>query len=634
MENRSKKELDELLLKCDIALKEKNYGEALRIAKILKKNCPNKPSYVSRYANSLYSYSRSINDEKGIKKTISYLNEKLYTEVNKYGDVALSLLFVLCSEERYNEAENILLNNIENIKDEREISRCMYYMGCINLSKEDEKSKESAKRAFKSSLDIFPKMYSSASKLLSIAYQERNVDDINKYFLICVEELDDEETANYYLSKAIKMSEMCVFEQAKIDYAFALCDKISDVDVSLVETLFKNKKYKELCKELKKINGNYDFKSYIMALIDIDKNNKKGFVSNIDKISNSLTKSEMLRSLILISQKSNDSFISSALDQCNSIFCLDDLSLKLNYIKKMSVDGKFEEALSLIEQLEHDDSDDFRILIEKGKILVHLNRIDEAEEMLYSLIKKGIVNAYIELVNLYIKCGNIDIAEHLLCYVPEKGPYYLAKKIEIELYKNDLDKAGFDLKQGMNYENNKLIFTPFKVILAIKNKNFDTARYYCNVMLEKETNDSKIEKINDTLYYIDYLEGKDIKPRRDSYFQNQLYNYDKNVAIEHVAKHFKDCDYKNIHTKFNGLCTPEQIYKEARERINKKIPHECDTFADFYVIELDHYVAEINGVKTNKIKVVTVFDTTNILTIYPLFSTGMCKEDIKKRIKN
>lgn len=79
-------------------------------------------------------------------------------------------------------------------------------------------------------------------------------------------------------------------------------------------------------------------------------------------------------------------------------------------LEKLYKEKNYEEFLSLSEKLIHEFPDSFQIKLLYGKVLIELNRLSEAEELLKELIQAfpDNINLLLELGNLYSKLNDYD----------------------------------------------------------------------------------------------------------------------------------------------------------------------------------------------------------------------------------
>jgi len=154
------------------------------------------------------------------------------------------------------------------------------------------------------------------------------------------------------------------------------------------------------------------------------------------------------------------------------------------------------------------------------------------------------------------------------------------------------------------------------IFMYLKEGNFDLAYLYFGLLIFDEKienlNQKEIKLMTRLNSYFNYMFGKlERKDCRD-YLSLQLYSYNENEMRYHIGKHFMDDKF----SQFNSEINIDNLLNIVRNNLDKKHLRK-NNIADFYNIVLPYEVAEMNGIKTNTIEIVTILNTNKILTIYP-----------------
>lgn len=154
----------------------------------------------------------------------------------------------------------------------------------------------------------------------------------------------------------------------------------------------------------------------------------------------------------------------------------------------------------------------------------------------------------------------------------------------------------------------------FKLIaLYIKQNRLDEAEMLLNNLLEKFP-----EKKHDLSFIIAIraIQSKrGIKLPTDSmvYVEKQIIDYNKSAALAHIrARHIDDCDNK---TKFRSDIDLNELYSYVQQQMTEDSKINEDIM-DVYSIDYQN-IGEDNGQPIHHIRVVTIPNTKNILTMYP-----------------
>ena len=102
------------------------------------------------------------------------------------------------------------------------------------------------------------------------------------------------------------------------------------------------------------------------------------------------------------------------------------------------------------------------------------------------------------------------------------------------------------------------------------------------------------------------------KHLKKNYFYQQLTNYNEDKAIEHIKCHLE----KKDHSVYSNIVNVDALYRDSIIKIQNINPN---TFmvVDKYVLDYNYIVGTSRNKITNRVEVVTIPNTKDILTIYP-----------------
>jgi len=216
---------------------------------------------------------------------------------------------------------------------------------------------------------------------------------------------------------------------------------------------------------------------------------------------------------------------------------------------------------------------------------------NDKEEMdnLYEIIKKDgrFASTANHIMGLVFKRNN----------VPEKAEEY---------FKNGLNSGSYlDV-------NNYLEL----VYLYVHQGRFDEAREYLDYALN--THNSSVKKRAEKIeIYLDRLEDKFISPDRlQGYMNNQLFNYSKESALEHIKGHTKEDTSGREKTVFNDKVDIKKLYDQVYEEIKSMKPLDYDV-CDTYILKKED-IGRIGIEQANYMAVSTITGTKDIITMFPV----------------
>ena len=279
-----------------------------------------------------------------------------------------------------------------------------------------------------------------------------------------------------------------------------------------------------------------------------------------------------------------------------------------------------------------DLNDSFYILL-KAKIQFKNENYNESIELLNMLIeKKELVGiAHIWLIENYLKLGRLSEIQNIL-------------------------------NGGYLYEDVKKIF---QANLDIYNKNYGHARELIYDVIKRQPTvlnmlflvslDLREEKYEETLMdaerTLDLFGASLSRPQRSSlfrmiavakvnlgipvtgngYYFNQVINYSKERAIEHIRKHYESIGSEGIFFSDMNL---EETFEIIEKRISVIDPSYLGvrSSGDSYLIDFEN-AGIVGSTILNKMQVVTIINTKKIITFYPVSKLSFnyeIEEEVRK----
>lgn len=120
--------------------------------------------------------------------------------------------------------------------------------------------------------------------------------------------------------------------------------------------------------------------------------------------------------------------------------------------------------------------------------------------------------------------------------------------------------------------------------------------------------------------YMDHMRGYEDKNTYNwGYFQRQLLQYDPDYALSHIKAHLYDDKDKEVQSVFFSEVDILALF----ENINSILPELKEInngVVDKYTIDVGDLIGVSKGGVTSKLVVVTICNTTDILTMYPVLS--------------
>ncbi|MBP5684370.1 MAG: hypothetical protein J6X02_03840 [Bacilli bacterium] len=175
-------------------------------------------------------------------------------------------------------------------------------------------------------------------------------------------------------------------------------------------------------------------------------------------------------------------------------------------------------------------------------------------------------------------------------------------------------EANDSLEKCRSYEENPQVLR-YLIFLKIREKNYDDAYFFLRRLLKQPNVDKKDSNLNNLIFFVHHKMGiSNENINADSYFCSQVAHYSEDEALGHLLNHYETDKRKS---SFNSDISLDQLYYEVQERISNLYPDDM-TSADKYYIHLGRIIGKYNGEITSTICVVTVPNTNDIVTMYPI----------------
>lgn len=164
--------------------------------------------------------------------------------------------------------------------------------------------------------------------------------------------------------------------------------------------------------------------------------------------------------------------------------------------------------------------------------------------------------------------------------------------------------------------------------LALREEKYEEAKSLYNIIKYDDNYWTSVRKTQIETY-LNYKLGKiDSNNNFDNYyFGSQLLNYSDDRAIEHIKLHLDEDDDKQVHSTYLEDTNIEKLYEESKTRITSINPSVI-CVVDKYILDFDKPIGIIKNEETDVVSVVTIPNTYDILSIYPVYNY---KTRVKKR---
>lgn len=278
---------------------------------------------------------------------------------------------------------------------------------------------------------------------------------------------------------------------------------------------------------------------------------------------------------------------------------------------------------------------EYAAILELGQLELSEGNYDVAEELFKNLLDTTWEDdALFQLINLEEKRENNDKAEKYLMILLNKINDYskitkdtlILKLAEIKINKGEYLEARktyeyllYNLED--KYKNKNNIYNARKklIILNIKQENYAEA-YACLQEINDIIEETQNLRLSGVRFYLEYKLGilKDPDSYK-SYFSSQVLHYNENKALYHIKSHLYEKNEKFVHTTFYDDIDIEKLFNEIKIKIQGESIKKF-SFCDCYMIDCGYPIGMIDKRETTKMKVITIPNTKNIISMYPILS--------------
>lgn len=270
---------------------------------------------------------------------------------------------------------------------------------------------------------------------------------------------------------------------------------------------------------------------------------------------------------------------------------------EMNVVKQLLLSENYDKAINELRKLKNKYPNDYVVLFQLGSVLLRQGKnVTEAFYLLRLATNKQNSRAVAnEIGTFYFNQFDFDKAE--------------------EYYYKLLDGNEKDRSRGLHQ----------LIKIYIHEYRFEEA-YELFEELKKVSlyADYEITHFNNLEFYLTYTTGGNILYiEGDAYFQNQLLDYSRERAVEHIKRHLVELNpdgsiIKTFHSVFDENIDISELYDYISEEINDMDPTGIDV-VDYYKLQFDDYIGKTyNGKKTKYIEAVVIPNTKQILSIYPV----------------
>ena len=298
--------------------------------------------------------------------------------------------------------------------------------------------------------------------------------------------------------------------------------------------------------------------------------------------------------------------------------------------KELLEQKQYKLALKKFKKLYKSEPDNESIKFEFAKVLVTFNQIDKAKKYFKSLLKTRMRRyAMLELAELEATLGNMAEAIQYYEHLPQES-YVVFKLGRLETYRGNVEKASNYFEQLLNTDDR--VYGILGLLdLNIYCERYETALIFLKELTEYENID--ISVIKQYQFYIEYKLGKiNNNTKTNSYFGNQILNYSKERAIDHIKLHLDENDSKANHSMFSSNVSIEELFALVQNNI-KYLKRQINGPCDKYYLDLGYIVGVKDDIETSIIKIITIANTQDIITMYPFVTNSKNVYTLKPRVK-
>lgn len=403
------------------------------------------------------------------------------------------------------------------------------------------------------------------------------------------------------------------------------------------KNLIKQKKYDEANKILKDLlrrepNDSMIKFEYAKNLLNISKGNVDEVKQLLIQLINTKSKSFAIQELGKIYANENDFdkakyYFDKLLKHGNESGNEKDVLFSKLELGKLYANVKnFEKAKEYFEQL-LDTSNENYALLELGRLYASEGKNEQAKSLFEQLLQIGDENdkefATLELGRLYASDGENEKAENHFKSILQTDNKAFAMLELGRLYAccNASEKAKQVLEQLLKIgnENDKTCALIELLKLSIKNKKYSQALQYLDKLITVNTSLTS-DQIKRYQLFLKFKLGKIKKSElSEDYFGRQMAKYNLKSALECISSNV-DIDGKGMHQgRFNSNINIPDLFDICDETICEIEPYSYDV-VDKYIVALDYNIGISMEMETNLVEVVTISNTKDIITMYPVLS--------------
>ena len=403
------------------------------------------------------------------------------------------------------------------------------------------------------------------------------------------------------------------------------------------KNLIKQKKYDEANKILKDLlrrepNDSMIKFEYAKNLLNISKGNVAEVKQLLIQLINTKSKSFAIQELGKIYANENDFdkakyYFDKLLKHGNESGNEKDVLFSKLELGKLYANVKnFEKAKEYFEQL-LDTSNENYALLELGRLYVSEGKNEQAKLLFEQLLQIGDENdkefATLELGRLYASDGENEKAENHFKSILQTDNKAFAMLELGRLYAccNASEKAKqvFEQLLKIGNENDKTCALIELLKLSIKNKKYSQALQYLDKLITVNTSLTS-DQIKRYQLFLKFKLGKIKKSElSEDYFGRQMAKYNLKSALECISGNV-GIDGKDMHQgRFNSNINIPDLFDICDETICEIEPYSYDV-VDKYIVALDYNIGISMGMETNLVEVVTISNTKDIITMYPVLS--------------
>lgn len=324
-------------------------------------------------------------------------------------------------------------------------------------------------------------------------------------------------------------------------------------------------------------------------------------------------------------------YFEQLLETSNKKYAL--LELGKSYVKN----GDNKNAIFYFEQLLTEPTSRTYAMLELGRLYASCNDNEKAKSLFEQLLQigdeKDKAYAVLELGRLSASEGENEKAENYFKSILQTDNKSFAMLELGRLYAscNASEKAKQILEQLLKIGNEKDRTCALIELLrlSIKNKKYSQALQYLDKLITVNTSLTS-DQIKRYQLFLKFKLGKIKKSElSEDYFGRQIFNYNLNSALECISSNV-DIDGKDMHQgRFNSNINIPDLFDICDETICEIEPYSYDV-VDKYIVALDYNVGISMEMETNLVEVVTISNTKDIITMYPVLSKYKNVEFAKK----